>query len=198
MSIEEVKMNGRYGSVIHAHYNPKLAYKRFRGYLVDVAFFFFIGIFIGSLVVFSILTPFETIDKSSNEYLIGIIGAIIICFVCFFWGNGAYRKFNKFKKLQMIVFEKAIVLSNIETGEEIRKYIISEIKIAYDSSEKFSKYIGLIMEKDGIRRYERINKIFVYDEEGFRRDLKSIVPKYERKQLSWKERKQIVNEFNVR
>ncbi|UCG69655.1 MAG: hypothetical protein JSV09_01130, partial [Thermoplasmata archaeon] len=86
------------------------------------------------------------------------------------------------------------------TIEEKIKHNIDEIKTVYENSYKFgpfrSDHIGLIMEKNGVRQYKGIPKKYVHDMEGFNRELRKIVPKYETRDFSWKDMKQEVKAFN--
>lgn len=90
-----------------SEFDCKKEHRKMMGYFFEASLIFSVAIILGVTVVFSIVTPFETIDKQSLSYILGIGCAIGMCFYCILWGyknfkrgNSIYIRIQEIYKLQ--------------------------------------------------------------------------------------------------
>lgn len=178
----------KYGKLHHFAYDKQKAKVIFRSELAEsVLWFSFSALFLSLAIYLSFFS-------GEGSYMV-IICSIAICVFALLWGISEYRRFSQIQKWCAVLYEKAIVLCNIETGKEISVYEINQIKKVYFPYDRhvgkikiFSvDHIGLLIEKSGRRYYAGISRKFIYSENLFIEALKKLIPEFVTGAVSWKE-----------
>ena len=184
-----------YGKKLYSYFSPEIAKTKMRGYWLDI--FFHSSMTIGFTFIFIVvlLDQNNVAQLPTNQYILLLFGIIGVVIFSTFMTYYEYRKYMQEQRKQVLLFEKAIFLINMDDNKILEKYMLNNIKKVFTNPSKRSTSISLVTESNGTRKHEGILKKYIHNEEAFLNELKKIVPTIE-KDFWWNDMKREVKEFN--
>jgi len=151
-----------YGRLIHSDFDPVESAKRQRtGIYIVLGIVWLMDLSIQVILWFSI----------DDKRLMNLAyNAIVLPFAV----PVAYAALKEFEARRMVVqlYERAIVERNLATGEEDKRLDIADMVAFFFNPQK--DFIGLVLQYDGRRFFERLPRRFIYNEPRFIASLKAL------------------------